>query len=269
MNINEEEKTYSLQMRMIIYNMLICNVSTVNIPILIQKIGQCMNFTFSDIPHRNSVEQMARELGSISSLLAAEWAINDSHLTLGFDATTQEGVHINSIYLTSKDQCLVVALDQLPGGTADDYENHICNAFDHMAFIYSHFHLCSYKESRNSIINNISNTMSDRVAVNHLTISKVCATWGKILNELNCHLHPLDTIAISCRPALKSLENEKCKLFGNDCMANLIILAINKMRFKDVKGDPQGFVNFLDNNHLPRGIIPRYRGNRLHILFHT
>jgi hypothetical protein len=44
---------------------------------------------------------------------------------------------------------------------------------------------------------------------------------------------------------------------------------MNKMRFKDVKGDPKGFVSFLDKNKLPRGIIPRYRGNRLHILFHT
>ena len=30
-----------------------------------------------------------------------------------------------------------------------------------------------------------------------------------------------------------------------------------------------GFATFLYNKQLPRGIIPRYRGNRLHILFHT
>ena len=34
-------------------------------------------------------------------------------------------------------------------------------------------------------------------------------------------------------------------------------------------GDPKGFVTFLDEHGLPRGLIPRYRGNRLHILFHT
>ena len=116
--------------------------------------------------------------------------------------------------------------------------------------------------------------MSDRVSVNltinlNITISKICNTWGKNLNELNCHLHPLDTIAISCREVLKSLEFDRCQLFGNECMAVKVVLAMNKMRFKDVKGDPQGFVNFLDNNKLPQGIIPRYRGNRLHILFHT
>ena len=33
------------------------------------------------------------------------------------------------------------------------------------------------------------------------------------------------------------------------------------------KGDPKGFVTILDEHGLPRGLIPRYRGNRLHILF--
>lgn len=34
-------------------------------------------------------------------------------------------------------------------------------------------------------------------------------------------------------------------------------------------GDPKGFAIFLDDHNLPRGLLPRYRGNRLHILFHT
>nr|XP_047144092.1 uncharacterized protein LOC124817731 [Hydra vulgaris] len=262
-------KTYTLQIRMIIYSMLLSNVPTGNIPFLFEKIVQYFGVECLQIPQRSTVEQMARELGSISDLQAAEWAISNNNLTLGFDATTQEGVHVNSVHLTSKNKCQVIALDQMPGGTADDYEKHICMAVDHMASVYSDFHLLSFDKCRNLIISNISNTMSDRVAVNHLTVTKVCEAWGKNLNELNCHLHPLDTIATECRSALKSLESETCELFGNDCMAVKIVLAMNKMRFKDVKGDPQGFVNFLDNNKLPRCIIPRYRGNRLHILFHT
>ena len=48
---------------------------------------------------------MACELGSITDLQVAEWAINNHH-TVGFDATTQEGVHINNIHLTSKKSML-------------------------------------------------------------------------------------------------------------------------------------------------------------------
>ncbi|XP_041352647.1 uncharacterized protein LOC121371080 [Gigantopelta aegis] len=50
-------------------------------------------------------------------------------------------------------------------------------------------------------------------------------------------------------------------------MASQLVLAINKFRYKDGRGDPKGFTNFLDNAGLPRGLIPRYRGNRLHIMF--
>lgn len=108
--------------------------------------------------------------------------------------------------------------------------------------------------------------MTDRFAVNHSTIQK-SETWGKSLNELNCNLHPLDTIASSCRSALKSLEIQKGQLYGKDCIVGNIVLQINKFRYKDGKGDPKGFTAYLRDNGLPKGLIPRYRGNRLHILF--
>jgi len=48
--------------------------------------------------------------------------------------------------------------------------------------------------------------------------------------------------------------------------ANLI-LQINKLRYKDGKEDPRGFNSFLAKHNLPRCILPRYRGNRLHVLY--
>ena len=91
---------------------------------------------------------------------------------------------------------------------------------------------------------------------------------GKSLNELNCHLHPLNTIISSCPSSLKNLETVKGQLFGKDCLAGNIVYQVNRLRYKDGKGDPKGFKVFLDDEGLPRGIIPRYRGNCLHILFH-
>ena len=52
-------------------------------------------------------------------------------------------------------------------------------------------------------------------------------------------------------------------------MAGNIILQINKFRYIDAKGDPKGFLTYLRDKGLPEGLIPRYRGNRLHVLFHT
>jgi len=43
---------------------------------------------------------------------------------------------------------------------------------------------------------------------------------------------------------------------------------MNKLHFKDGKCDRRGFKTFLDDHKLPRGLIPRYRGNCLHMLFY-
>ena len=264
----KDGKTYSVDTRLMVYDAIVGQVPSQNIPNLIEHFAKRAGENLKDIPHRTTVEQMTRELGIIADLQTSEMAMKVADLTLGFDATTQEGTHINSIHFTTRKECEVVAVDELPGGTADDYHNHVCKSVDHLASIYSDFHAEDYQHCRSSIISNISNTMTDRVAVNHATIRKINETWGKSLNELNCHLHPLDTIASSCRSALKNLETVKGQLFGKDCLAGNIVYQVNRFRYKDGKGDPKGFKVFLDNEGLPRGIIPRYRGNRLHILFH-
>ena len=253
---------------MMVYDAIVNQVPTQNIPSLIEKHAQSTGEIQSALPHRSAVEQMARELDAIADLKAAEVAMKTFALTMGFDATTQEGVHINSVHFTTKDECEVIAIDELAGGTADDYSKHVCGAVDNLAKTYADFHDDDFSFCRATIIGNISNTMTDRVAVNHATIRKIDMNWGKSLNELNCHLHPLDTIASSCRSTLKALEICKGRLFGTDCFAGNTVQQVNKLRYKDGKGDPKGFVTFLDDNKLPRGLIPRYRGNRLHILFH-
>ena len=263
-----DKKTYSSSTRMMVYDAVVQQAPTVNVTPLLEKLTWRIGLTITDIPKRHSVEQMAHELGVISTIQAAEIAMETDNVTIGFDATTQEGTHINSVHLTTMDKCIVVAIDQLAGGTAEDYEQHVCDSVDELALQYSSFVNIEYQDCRQQIIGNISNTMTDGVIVNHAAIECFKQRWGKELNELNYHLHPLDTIASVCRSALKALETETGTLFGKDCMAANIVLQMNKMRYKDGKGDPKGFVTFLDDNNLPHGILPRYRGNRLHILFH-
>ncbi|XP_047146716.2 uncharacterized protein LOC124819371 [Hydra vulgaris] len=265
----KNEKCYSADIRTLIYDMLVCQVPTHSVPSLLHKIGEHTGYQFSQIPHRTTVEQMMRELGVLSDLQTAEIAFTTKDLTLGFDATTQEGVHVNAVHLTTESVCMVVAIDQLPGGTAYDYQSHITKSVDNLAKLYSDFYKLKYTDVRSTIIGNITNTMSDRVATNHATVSKLNLVWQKSLNELNCHLHPLDTMTSSCKSSLKALETSKGKLFGRDCIAANIVVQLNKLCYKDAKGDPKGFVTFLDQHELPRGLLPRYRGNRLHILFHT
>ena len=41
---------------------------------------------------------------------------------------------------------------------------------------------------------NLTNTITDRVAVNHCVVKELEETFGHALTELNCNVHPLDGI---------------------------------------------------------------------------
>ena len=263
-----DSRTYSVPTRLMVYDLVMNQVPTHNIPSVLDQVIKRTGAKLDRIPHRNTVEMMVRKMGVITELQTAEELMRNSNSTIGFDATTQEGVHVHSVHLTFKTGCLVVAIDQIPGGTAHDYSQHICESVDHLAEVYSQFNHIAFQECREALIQNISNTMSDRVASNHAAIRLISESWKKELNELNCHLHPLDTVASSARGALKSAETSKGKLWGNDCFVANIVLAMNKLRFKDGKGDPMGFKSFLSEQLLGKGFIPRYRGNHLHVIFH-
>ena len=104
------------------------------------------------VPHRSAVELMTIELELISDLQTAEIATVTENLTIGFDTTTQKGIHINSTHFTTKSNCKVISIEQLAGGTADDYMQHVCGSVDHLARVYSDFHGAHYDECGITII---------------------------------------------------------------------------------------------------------------------
>ena len=91
---------------------------------------------------------MTRELGSISDLQAAEAIMANKNTTLGFDATTQEGQHVNSSHVTPENSCYAVAVDELLGGTAQDYSAHICDSIENLASVLT-FMTLTRKKARN------------------------------------------------------------------------------------------------------------------------
>ena len=162
----------------------------------------------------------------------------------------------------------MLTIDELQGATAADYGQHIIESVGTQARTYSDFHKKEYQNCRQSIIGNISNTLTDLVASNHAAMEIVKDTWDKNLNKLICHLHPLETVASSCRSALKGPEEKKGHMFVKDCVVGNTVLQMNQIRFKDGKGEPKNFAGFFRNHNLPKRLIPRYGGKRLHVLFH-
>ena len=118
-------KTYSSSTRLKVFDCIVNKVPTANIPVLFRQLEKRSGNELQSVPQRSTVELMAREPGAVAELQAAETLLETKDATIGFDATTQEGTHINSIHFTTSKECVAAAIDELPGGTADDYAGHI------------------------------------------------------------------------------------------------------------------------------------------------
>ena len=53
-----------------------------------------VDITDNQLPSRTTVERMQIELGVISDLRASEFLYDTDMVTIGFDATTQDGIHV-------------------------------------------------------------------------------------------------------------------------------------------------------------------------------
>ena len=122
------------------YDALTNQVPSANVPTIMERSSIKLGHPIEQIPYRSTVEQMAREMGIIAQLQTAEGKINNKNVTLPFDVTTQEGIHISAALVTTARSTLVAVTDQVPGDTAEDYANHITDSIDDLASIYTEYH---------------------------------------------------------------------------------------------------------------------------------
>ena len=259
------------QMRMMVFNQLNGHTSTTKMKDVLRCNAQLMGMDLNDnqLPSRTTVERMQIELGVISDLRAAEFLYNTDNVTIGFDATTQDGIHVNAINLHNSDTEFTIALDELAGGNSDDYCDHVCSTITYIAELYSKFNDQPMSEVHNTMIGHIKSTMTDSATVNQATIRKINKKWGKTLNVMYCHLHPLDTVASEVKKTLRKMEDntDDRQLSSVGCVSEKVLAAFDRLRYSDNIGDPRGFKIHLANCGMKKGAVQSTRGNRLHIFF--
>ena len=257
---------YTESIRKAIYKSLNCNVP-------VQKIGELIAYVvrtltpheIDEIPSVSTICRLVREMGVISDIHAATNLIKCADSTIGWDSTPIDGTHINQTHICTSEGSFSLGLSEMPGGKTSDYHSSIKQSLDYMSESYSEFQNMDKTNVDDSLYRNISSTIGDRVPVNHCVVNMLSETLGKDLVELNCNVHPLDGLAGTTRKLL--LDNVKSVTFGKEAACVNFISAMSKMRFKNGKGDPHGFKLHLKSQKIPCKMIPRYVGNRLHILF--
>ena len=219
------------------------------------------------VPVQSSVERMGIEFGVLSDMQVSEQLFCTPNLTLGFDASTQEGVHFNVIHINTKEEYYMLDLAELPGGTHEDYCSQVCKLFERLAQTYCVLHdTPEYEQVLQTMQKNIACTITDRASVNLKTVKLLEEKWGTDITVAYCHLHPLETLSRNALSCLKRFEiTAYDKLYSGTSVADKLLLAIGKMRYSDGSGDPKGFVSYLEKSCLGTGLFVRTRGNRLHV----
>jgi len=172
---------------------------TKHISSLITRFALCSGVTLTDMPHSFTVETMVRKPGAISDLQTAEVILDNLKSTLAFDATTQEAYTLPPKVIAMSS---LVMSNNWRYGWGLSY-THLCSIVN-LANLYCYFHDEKCQTIWLGLISNTLNSLIDCCAVNHAAIQIVNASWDKILNELNCHLHPLDYIDTREKSALFS-----------------------------------------------------------------
>ena len=213
------------------------------------------------LPNPTTVSQFAYELGVISDLQVGEVLVKHSNVTLAWDATSLDAQLVNEVHVTVPtvpSTGYVLQVSVLPGRTTDDYISHLQQAINDVCQTYSLYHHLPEAAVVSQVVNHLTCTMSDRVAVNHCVVEKLQSDLDIQLLELKCNVHPLEGIAKKCRDVLKQCSrtySTKSGIFDNDRCAANILKGMSKMRYKQGQGDPSGFKQFMRLENIKPGMI--------------
>ena len=280
-HINTKEgQIYNTKMRMCVYYALAHETPVEHVGDVIQFICKTLTGKYLEAtPCKSTIANMAREMGLLSDMQGGSLLATTPNICMGMDATSLGGDHINGIYIAvpkesdsnmpseTKRTYHTMSVSHLPGGRTADYIKHTQQTLTDSAKTYSNWQETDLSRIEKNMKKNITCTITDKVAVNHCVLEELKEMINPTIMELNCNVHPLDSLASKARATLKE-SDVRGKVYGRESPAVNVITALSKIRYKQGKGDPAAFKSFSRKEGIKMKLFPRYVGNRIHILFH-
>jgi len=267
----KDGRMYNGKIRKAVYNCARMQVPRNNISAVLQMTMRLLcGVELSPLPSQFCISSMISEMRTLALAQAVEAILQSDFVNIAWDATTIKVKHLNEVHVNTDSGHFTLDIATLPGGKATDYARHITDVILKAVECYCALH------SNNDIVGilekvkeKITSTMSDRAAVNRCVSQELKKFLGHDVLELNCNIHPLDSLAIEFRKVIKVVEDEcgVCsELYGKDSVMLRAIMCISKMKYKS-SGEPVWLKVFLENEGVNAKLLPRYVGNRFHILF--
>ena len=124
----KDHKTYDIPIRKAIYHCLIQQVPVETaVGVIENVIKEMTGTTINFLQDKTTVSQMAYELGVLSDIQTGDILTSTDNITIAWDATSIDGSHINEVHICVPGSLYVLELNQLPGGTTEDYYTHTHN----------------------------------------------------------------------------------------------------------------------------------------------
>ena len=132
---------------------------------------------------------LTKEMKSLSRQQVFEAASQATNLTLMYDGTTKSLGHLVEVEIATKDGLLLMGITQHVGGTASEYVRSITKTISRVE------QTSVGSAEQLSILNKVSNPMTDRCVTNTAVDDQLEALKGSKSNRFCCAMHPLDAIA--------------------------------------------------------------------------
>ena len=163
---DSHKKQFPPKIRIQTYIQLVEGVSTGSQARVANGVAKAMGKTSIDTPSKSTCARMSNELDVLNYLHAARQLLTADQATLAWDAGTQDGKHVNDVYVMLPGKVkLNLSITQLPGGTAVDYATHVDHVVTDLARVYSSYEALEYADIKKKMITRIKATMSDRAVV--------------------------------------------------------------------------------------------------------
>lgn len=255
-----DKRTYDDRMRQCVYYCLAKEVPVTNVSDVIGHVVETLaEKKMESLPSTASICRMKQEMGVLSDLQTFDAIRSGGNVTLAFDGTTKKDRHINEVHITTEEKkTLCVGLGEIPGGKAVDYHEHITKSIGDLQQSATEYHKQDPVSATVSdcVTSSITGIVTDRCVVNHAVVSLLEETYKHDIVEMKCQVHPLVSVATGANKALYNFDKSKefkSEVYGNYSSSVNLIQALCKMRFKNGKGDPKGFKEFLCRKYLPAG----------------
>ncbi|KAK6172145.1 hypothetical protein SNE40_015873 [Patella caerulea] len=271
----KDGKTFSYSYRKAAYACLVNQVPVETAGSLISKVVKEMTGNTVDYSaDASTISQMAYELSVLDDVHVGEAMVKGGDLNLAWDATSLDGEHINEVHINlsvDPPKSLILQIDSLSGGKACDYVDHISRSIQDVTETYASYSDIDPRNVHENVLQKLKSTLGDRVPTNRCVRNQLQELLDIQLLDLKCNVHPLDGLASEARKTLKKFDSEqqvKGQCYGKDCGAVNLVMGLSKIRYKNGVGDPKGFREFMRTHNIRNSMLPRYVGNRMHVMFH-